>query len=458
MQIAPILVTYTNDTEKAKRFIQSAQHYGWNLEVLLVNGEYPGANAKFKAILESIPRLRARGLTHLVSIDAFDTVVVNNMQHFLGRMHDLNFPALVLAAETNLFPDKERLDEWPVTGTRWRFVNSPFILDLRQPIPAGFEDIGDDDDQRHLCNWYLDKGRYNKNVVLDSKCMFYQTLFGVDKSIFGSDYGNKETATYPIFFHGNGHADMDWLPFTNSLEQSRVLVGIPSAGYSRHGQFLDFIQNMFKPMGTQFAFSHGQSPAQARNQIIRQALGEAYTHVLFIDDDVLVPNDIIPKLLAHDKDVVTGLYLLRRYPHQPIIFEDDGSYGDLVKWRLLSDGEEGLIPVQNAGLGCALIKTKVFQKLEDPWVTLGKPDPEGWCDDVSFFKKVIAAGFEMYCDTGIKAGHCATMIVWPHYQNGKWFTIIDTQGVKALNIPQLNFKEFEAIADEQKEQLAKRAL
>ncbi len=456
MRVAATLITYTNNKENTEALIASAQHFGWNVELLFDPGEYKGANFKFKAILASIPRLRQKGITHIISVDAFDTVITGTPQHFLGQLHDLNWPTLVLAAETNLYPDKSRLDEWPNTGTRWKFVNSPFILDITKALPVGFDEIGDDDDQRYLCDWYLDKGQHLKEVRLDYQCRFFQCLYGVHKSIFADDLRNKETNTYPIFFHGNGHADMGWLP--SYAKEARVLIGIPAAGYTRHGIFLDYVMNLEKPKNCKFAFAHGQSPAQARNMVIRQALEEGWTHIFFIDDDVLIPPDGLMRLLKHDKDIVTGLYLLRRWPHQPIIFDDDNRDDQKVQWHCLSDGENGLIEIQNAGLGCALIKTDVFRRLEDPWITLGNPDPEGWCDDVWFFKKCMKAGFKMYCDLELKAGHCAQLIVWPRFENGKWTTILDTQGAKALNIAQLTFQEFKDQADEQQALLQNRSL
>ncbi len=452
MNVAPIVITFTNQIDGAEKLVQSAHKFGWHTELLITKGPYPGANKKFKTIIQSIPRLRDRGYTHIVSVDAFDTLVFGNTQAFLGKLHDHNWPSLVIAAETNLYPDKSRLHEYPDTKTRYKFINSPFILDITKSIPEGFTDIGEDDDQRHMCNWYLDKGQFDKTVVLDSNCDFFQPLYGVDKSVFKADLQNKETGSYPIFFHGNGHADMSWLPTSND---ARILIGIPSAGYQRHSRFLDSISYLKKPEYTKFSFAHGQSPAQARNMIIREALGGGYTHILFIDDDVLVPENTIERLLSHDKDMVSGLYLIRKWPHQPIIFLEDNHPSGKPRWRCLEKGDTGLIPITAAGLGCALIKTKVFAALPDPWITLGDPDPTDWCDDIPFFLKAKAKGFHAYCDTTVRCGHMGQLIVWPHEYEGKWHTILDTQAPKSLNIPQLTFQEFKHEADAQAESLRK---
>ena len=460
MQIAPIVVTFTNDVTKLDALKRSCQQNEWPLEILLWKGDYPGANFKFKSILNRVAELKEKGYTHIISVDAFDTVVIGNTQQFLGALHDLDFPALILAAETNLFPNKERISEFSDTTTRWRYVNSPFIYDMRQEFPEGFLDIGEEDDQKYLNDWYLDRGQFDLNVLLDSNCKFFQTLYGVPKGTFANDFRNKETGTYPLFFHGNGHANMSWLPFGNETE-SRVLIGIPSAGYQRHTKFLDAIDQLKRPDNSKVRFVHGQSPASSRNLIIREALHQGFTHVFFIDDDVLVPSDAIHKLLALDEDIAVGLYLLRVYPHQPILFTPtvgDGKY----KWRCLEDDDDGIIEVGNSGLGCALIKIDVFKALADPWITLGDPNPEEWCDDTKFFQKAVDAGFKILCDTSVRCGHCASMTVYPHKDpiTGKWQTKLDTWGTKSITMPQLSFEEYrEGVDEHHKSQLvAKQAV
>ena len=447
MQIAPVVVTFTNNLESADRLKRSCQQNEWPLEILYAEGPYQGANFKFKQVLNRVAELKEKGFTHIISIDAFDTVIVGNTQQFLGVLHDLDFPALILAAETNLFPSKERISEFSDTTTRWKFVNSPFIYDMRQEFPEGFLDIGEEDDQKYLNDWYLDKGQFDLNVLLDSNCKFFQTLYGVNQSIFASDFRNKETGTYPIFFHGNGHANMDWLPFGDNRE-ARVLIGIPSAGYQRHTQFLDAIEQLKRPEGSKVTFAHGQSPAATRNLIIKEAIHQGFTHVFFVDDDVLVPHDAIHKLLALDEDIAVGLYLLRVYPHQPILFTAHSS--GKQQWRCLEDDDDGIIEVGNSGLGCALIKVDVFKKLKEPWITLGDPDPENWCDDTKFFTRATEAGFKILCDTSVRCGHCATMAVYPHKDEvtGKWQTKLSTSGTKSLTLPQLSFTEYVEQSDE----------
>jgi len=176
-----------------------------------------------------------------------------------------------------------------------------------------------------------------------------------------------------------------------------------------------------KPDNSLVTTVSGQSPAKSRNIIIEQALKHNCTHVFFMDDDMVIEKDSLIKLLAHDKDVVSGLYLMRGYPHFPVAFDEAFDSGK-CKFMYLEPGKQGLVPIVNCGLGCVLIKTEVFRKLSKPWVTLGEIEKDGWCDDVAFFNKVRKAGFEMYCDMDVRAGHLVSFALWPAYTNGVWYS------------------------------------
>lgn len=224
------------------------------------------------------------------------------------------------------------------------------------------------------------------------------------------------------------------------MVDNKVLIGVPTADFARRADFYDHLGVMYKPEGTIETRAHGQSPARNRNIIIEQALEHNCTHILFIDDDVLVPRNCLTELLKHDKDMVTGLYLMRPYPHKPIIFDYQNEDG-LVRWAQLSPDKQGVIPVVSGGLGCCLIKTDVFKALEKPWIRLGEIESDHWCDDIGFFKRARAAGFELYCDLTVQCGHICSMVLRPVLVDGKWYTSYDTSGEQSAMVPQFYLEE-----------------
>ena len=220
------------------------------------------------------------------------------------------------------------------------------------------------------------------------------------------------------------------------MVDSKVLISIQTGEYARRADFYDYFFIMHKPENSLAMPNHDRSPAKGRNTIIRTAIEQGCTHVLFIDDDMAYSADALMKLLEHDKDIVSGLYLSRAYPHQPIVFDladDDGSACPMY----LIGHEPRLVPIVAAGFGFLLVKTSIFSKLEKPYVRLGELDPEQWCDDIGFFKRVREAGIQSYCDTTVRVGHIGTMIIWPEKENGKWLTKYDTGGTGAIKTPQI---------------------
>lgn len=218
---------------------------------------------------------------------------------------------------------------------------------------------------------------------------------------------------------------------------TKVLIGLSTGEFIRKANFLPSFLGLDKPTGSLMTTIHGQSPAKARNMIIKQALDNDCTHVLFVDDDMELPADALTRLLAHNVDGVLGLYLMRNYPHFPVAFDRKFANG-FNKFLYLEEKVQGLIEITNGGLGCALIKTDVFRAMPHPkdvWVTLGEIEKDGWCDDVSFFNRYHEAGFKLYLDTEVRCGHLTTITLFPDFTGERWMTNYKHQNGNVL-VPQ----------------------
>lgn len=214
----------------------------------------------------------------------------------------------------------------------------------------------------------------------------------------------------------------------------KVLIGYVTGEYARRADFYDYINLLKKPENCIMMPCHDRSPAKGRNLIIEQALEHECTHVLFVDDDMTPRPDALERLLAHDVDIVSALYLRRAYPHQPLVFDVADEEGKCL-YAFLDGDTPKLLPIVAAGFGFLLMKTRVFGQMEKPWVRLGEIDAEEWCDDIGFFKRIREAGFESFCDTECRVGHIGTQIIWPVFENNMWFAGCDTNGMGTVNIP-----------------------
>jgi len=150
-------------------------------------------------------------------------------------------------------------------------------------------------------------------------------------------------------------------------------------------------------LGADRKFGQYQTPWQGKRD---------YDYIMWIDSDqVFEPNDFF-KLLEHDKDIVSGLYLrkpqgdtLNDIPIEFACFNEDGK-------RLYTNEVNGeLRKVWSNGMGWMLIKKGVFEKIEYPWFG---PIIEGLGfhgEDVSFQLRARDSGFESYVDTSVIVGH-----------------------------------------------------
>jgi len=221
------------------------------------------------------------------------------------------------------------------------------------------------------------------------------------------------------------------------MARNKVLIAVTTGEYARRADFYDYHLMLTKPTDSMIVMNHNRSPARGRNMCIDAAIENECTHILFIDDDMAYKPNALLQLLEHDKDIVSGLYLSRAYPHQPIVFDiadDDGAAFPMY----LIGNEPRLVPIVASGFGFCLIKMEVFKKLDKPYVRLGELNNEEWCDDIGFFKRVREAGIWSFCDMEALIGHMGTMIIWPNKdKDGNWMTGYDTGGTGAINTPQI---------------------
>lgn len=208
---------------------------------------------------------------------------------------------------------------------------------------------------------------------------------------------------------------------------TKVLIGIPTGESARYAGFYDFYNQIARPEGTLHMFARGQSPAKNRNVIIQAAIDNNCTHIFFLDDDMIPTVKCLMQLLNRDKDVVSGLYPMRNFPHYPVAFDrrfDNGFNRHLN----LKNELHGLIEISNCGFGCVLIKMDAILKLKKPWVTLGELEADGWCDDIAFFNKLGDAGVKMYCDLDVQIDHMMTVHCGFRRENDKWTINYDCRG------------------------------
>ena len=103
---------------------------------------------------------------------------------------------------------------------------------------------------------------------------------------------------------------------------SKVFIGIPSGG-SESTLFSTLLMGIwnFEVAGDgEVVIEKVLSPyiCRNRNDLVRMARAEGATHLMFMDNDMLLPEDVVSRLLGADKDVVCGNYVTKAVPARPM--------------------------------------------------------------------------------------------------------------------------------------------
>ena len=181
--------------------------------------------------------------------------------------------------------------------------------------------------------------------------------------------------------------------------------------------FVESLMYMDKPEGTSVCFKPNSLVYDSRNLLSLTAMENNFDYVMWLDSDMVVPHDIIPKLLSDaekfDAHMVTGLYVRRTIPTAPVLFTrvappeiTDGHVEKKLR-DCTEYPDNRMFRVEGCGFGCVLTSVPLLREV---WDKFGPAfAPYTWAgEDVSFCYRVKQLGYTLWCDTGVKCGHVGT--------------------------------------------------
>ena len=181
-----------------------------------------------------------------------------------------------------------------------------------------------------------------------------------------------------------------------------------------------------------FDFVRGYDCATARNRIAQKTLDGGYDYVLMVDNDVVLPADVLKSLTDDIRDVCLGYYAHRdtdniyrgrvsvcklhqpdgiRYFNYPL--ESEYSAEELQDLR---EGGTYKIQIHGGGMGCAFIKADIFRRLKYPWYDWVnyKDDNRGMLsEDLYFCELCRQDGIPVFTDSRAECGHMLRRVQWP---------------------------------------------
>ena len=125
-----------------------------------------------------------------------------------------------------------------------------------------------------------------------------------------------------------------------------IAIIMPSRGLIFSETMEDVLDNCLYVDNYRIFFSNGRPIPEAFEIPTQQALNRHFTHIWYVEEDMILPNRILSKMINLDADVVSADY--------PV-----GSGESAITYK---DG----VPMYG-GTGCLLIRTAVFKMLTPPY-------------------------------------------------------------------------------------------
>lgn len=192
----------------------------------------------------------------------------------------------------------------------------------------------------------------------------------------------------------------------------KILIAVPCMD-SVPSQFAQSLAVLTKVEDCAIAFQMGSLIYTSRNNLATMAVQKGVDYVLWLDSDMIFPNDVLKKLLEdRDKgDIVTGIYYRRVNPFKPVLFSKLNIDDQGCAWEGYDDyPTDGIFEIEGCGFGCVLTPTSVFldvmAKFGDMFAPIG-----GVGEDLSFCWRARQCGYKIVADPSIQLGHVGHYVV-----------------------------------------------
>lgn len=162
---------------------------------------------------------------------------------------------------------------------------------------------------------------------------------------------------------------------------------------------------------TEFTATHGLQVDEARNELATNAVKMGSEFLLFVDNDIILPENGLVKMLEvmeededHEIGAITGDYLLKgKIPHSAFLQLDDR--GLVTELNRIKNLPERVDSNWLVGLGCCLIRTEVFRQMRYPWFScystslgakgVGEDEQGGINEDAHFSELMFENGYRI---------------------------------------------------------------
>lgn len=198
------------------------------------------------------------------------------------------------------------------------------------------------------------------------------------------------------------------------MNKKKILLAIPTNKYIEPETFKS-IYDLIVPENVELTFQYfyGYQIDQIRNLIAHWATH--YDYLFSVDSDIVLPNDCLVKMLNHDKDLVSGVYIQRKPDVEVVEIYRKNQFGGVSNVPFVQLQPAGLHEIDGCGFGCVLVKSDIIRKIGYPqFVYKSALDHKDTVsEDVYFCTKAKELGAKMFVDSTIVCNHIGNTIFAP---------------------------------------------
>lgn len=146
----------------------------------------------------------------------------------------------------------------------------------------------------------------------------------------------------------------------------------------------------------------------AREELVAHALSYEFTHVLWLDSDMVFTEDLFDDLYDSGKEFISAVFHARRPGHQSCIFRSVVP-PERYKWN-----EYPSVPflIKGCGMAATLVSTEILKAVKDKFGNCFIP-AYNLGEDLAFCRRADELGFSIWCDPCVRVGHIGHLTIYP---------------------------------------------
>lgn len=194
----------------------------------------------------------------------------------------------------------------------------------------------------------------------------------------------------------------------------KLLIAIPTLDYI-HTEFVKSLLALQRQIRCDYevCIISGTLVYRARDALAKKAIEEDFTHVLWLDSDMVFQETLLEDLMWPEKEFVSGVYQARRKGYDSCMFDVlDWIDGELKTVSHVQDYPADTFEIAGCGFGCVLMETKILKNVLERYGTCFTP-LHNVGEDVAFCVRAREIGYKIYCEPSAVCGHIGHITIYP---------------------------------------------